>query len=102
MVLDSYLFRLLTSVAVVTLHPLFRPDVLPFRSLTLASDSDSINIGRSSKRESNNLAPAHHNAWFESRVMSRNHAKLTVSLEEKVRLEPICSSIDCELYTDYT
>ncbi|RJE22671.1 FHA domain protein [Aspergillus sclerotialis] len=69
--------------AVITLHPLFRPDVLPFRSLTFASDSDSVNIGRASKRETKNLAPAHHNAWFESRVMSRDHAKLTVSLEKK-------------------
>ncbi|BDD60200.1 hypothetical protein MPDQ_002800 [Monascus purpureus] len=69
--------------AVVTLHPLFFPDDLPFRSLTFASDSDQISIGRSSKREAKNLVPAHHNAWFDSRVMSRNHATLSISPANK-------------------
>ncbi|RMJ22017.1 FHA domain protein, partial [Aspergillus sp. HF37] len=70
--------------AVVTLHPLFLPDILPFRSLTFASGLDTINVGRASKRENKNLTPAHHNAWFESRVMSRDHASLSVSLGSKV------------------
>ncbi|OJJ33790.1 hypothetical protein ASPWEDRAFT_28985 [Aspergillus wentii DTO 134E9] len=69
--------------ASVTLHPLFQPDSLPFRSLTFFTDSDSFNIGRASKREAKNLAPAHHNAWFDSRVMSRNHAKLGVSMDKQ-------------------
>ncbi|KAL1867966.1 TOM (translocase of outer membrane) complex component [Paecilomyces lecythidis] len=69
--------------AVVTLHPVYSPDTLPFRSLTFASDEDSISIGRSSKCLSKNLVPAHNNAWFESRVMSRDHARLGVRLEKE-------------------
>lgn len=86
----------LTDAAVVTLCPLVF-DVLPFRCLTFDSDSDSINIGRSSKREAKNLTPADNNAWFESRVMSRNHASLRVSLEDKVRAQstPLPSMLTC-------
>ncbi|GFF32937.1 uncharacterized protein C3H7.13 [Aspergillus udagawae] len=69
--------------AVVTLHPLFQPDVLPFRSLTFAPDTGFVKIGRASKREAKGLVPAHHNALFESRVMSRDHAQLSVSFEKK-------------------
>jgi hypothetical protein len=70
--------------AVVTLYPLFQPDVLPFRSLTFAPDTEFVKIGRASKREAKGLVPAHHNALFESRVMSRDHAQLRVSFEKKV------------------
>ncbi|GIJ99399.1 hypothetical protein Aspvir_001531 [Aspergillus viridinutans] len=69
--------------AVVTLYPLFQPDVLPFRSLTFAPDIEFVKIGRASKREAKGLVPAHHNALFESRVMSRDHAQLRVSFEKK-------------------
>ncbi|KAF7159089.1 hypothetical protein CNMCM5623_004322 [Aspergillus felis] len=69
--------------AVVTLYPLFQPDVLPFRSLTFAPDTEFVKIGRASKREAKGLVPAHHNALFESRVMSRDHAQLRVSFEKK-------------------
>ncbi|RHZ60796.1 FHA domain protein [Aspergillus thermomutatus] len=69
--------------AVVTLYPLFQPDVLPFRSLTFAPDTDFVKIGRASKREAKGLVPAHHNALFESRVMSRDHAQLRVCFEKK-------------------
>ncbi|RLL95638.1 hypothetical protein CFD26_105222 [Aspergillus turcosus] len=69
--------------AVVTLYPLFQPDVLPFRSLTFAPDTDFVQIGRASKREAKGLVPAHHNALFESRVMSRDHAQLRVCFEKK-------------------
>ncbi|OJJ48756.1 hypothetical protein ASPZODRAFT_141014 [Penicilliopsis zonata CBS 506.65] len=64
---------------VITLHPLFKPDQFPFRSLTLSTDCKYVDIGRSSKREAKNLVPAHHNAWFDSRVMSRKHARLGTS-----------------------
>lgn len=72
------------STAVVTLYPLYSPDTFPFRSLTFGSNDDYVDIGRSSKRESKNLIPAHHNAWFDSRVMSREHARIGVNMEEKV------------------
>ncbi|KAL1985340.1 hypothetical protein VTN96DRAFT_8018 [Rasamsonia emersonii] len=71
---------------VVTLHPVYSPDTLPFRSLTFSSDNDTVTIGRSSKSQSKNLVPQHNNGWFESRVMSRNHALLGVSLQKEVRL----------------
>ncbi|EAW11624.1 FHA domain protein [Aspergillus clavatus NRRL 1] len=64
--------------AVVTLHPLFQPDVLPFRSLTFASDLDIVKIGRASKREAKNLTPAPHNGLYDSRVMSRDHARMRI------------------------
>ncbi|QKX57535.1 uncharacterized protein TRUGW13939_04652 [Talaromyces rugulosus] len=66
---------------VVTLSPVYAPDSLPFRSLTFASNNDTAPLGRASKSESKNLVPAHDNAWFDSRVMSRDHAVLSVSLE---------------------
>ncbi|CRG88398.1 hypothetical protein PISL3812_05428 [Talaromyces islandicus] len=66
---------------VVTLTPVYAPDSLPFRSLTFASNDDTAPLGRASKSESKNLMPAHDNAWFDSRVMSRDHAVLSVSLE---------------------
>ncbi|KAF7121953.1 hypothetical protein CNMCM5793_009507 [Aspergillus hiratsukae] len=69
--------------AVVTLYPLFQPDVLPFRSLTFAPDTDVVQIGRASKREAKGLVPAHHNALFESRVMSREHAQLRACFGKK-------------------
>lgn len=74
------------TVVVVTLHPVYSPDTLPFRSLTFSSDNDTVTIGRSSKSQSKNLVPQHNNGWFESRVMSRNHALLGVSLQKEVRL----------------
>lgn len=69
---------------VVTLHPVYFPDSLPFRSLTFTSDKPTVPIGRSSKSEMKNLVPAHDNGWFDSRVMSRNHAALSVSFDKKV------------------
>lgn len=71
---------------VVTLTPVYLPDTLPFRTLTLVEDGDCISVGRASKSESKQLIPAHNNAWFDSRVMSRNHADICASFEEKVLL----------------
>ncbi|KAE8354809.1 hypothetical protein BDV28DRAFT_130180 [Aspergillus coremiiformis] len=70
--------------AIVTLYPLDASDVLPCRSLTFTSDSDNVEIGRASKREKKNLIPTDHNGLFDSRVMSRNHARLHVCLDEKI------------------
>ncbi|ODM16473.1 hypothetical protein SI65_07980 [Aspergillus cristatus] len=69
--------------AVVTLYTLYTPDTFSFRSLTFASDDDYVDIGRSSKRETKNLIPAQNNAWFDSRVMSRDHARIGVNMAEK-------------------
>lgn len=86
-----------SSTAVLTLIPLFQPDTLPFRSISFASDEDYVDVGRSSKREVKNLIPAHHNACFDSRVMSRNHARFGVCVEKKVRrlLVPLVLWVVC-------
>ncbi|OOF92784.1 hypothetical protein ASPCADRAFT_210050 [Aspergillus carbonarius ITEM 5010] len=70
--------------AVVTLHPLSISDDFPYRSLDFSPEINHANIGRASKRESKNLIPAKNNGLFDSRVMSRNHAKLWVSLDKQL------------------
>ncbi|KAL5002869.1 hypothetical protein BDV10DRAFT_86347 [Aspergillus recurvatus] len=69
---------------IVVLHSLTLEDPIPHRSLTFSAASDRMEIGRASKRENKNLAPSPHNALFDSRVMSRTHAVLRVSLEKKL------------------
>ncbi|KAL3460767.1 hypothetical protein BJX64DRAFT_174612 [Aspergillus heterothallicus] len=70
--------------ATVLLHILGVQDPFPCRSLTFTPDTDRVEIGRASKREIKNLTPSRQNALFESRVMSRTHAILRVSLEKKL------------------
>ncbi|KAL4888839.1 hypothetical protein BDV59DRAFT_187893 [Aspergillus ambiguus] len=65
---------------IVTLYPL--DETLP-RTLIFGSDTDSVEIGRSSKRESKNLPPQSDNALFDSRVMSRKHAKMWPCMDRK-------------------
>jgi len=54
------------------------------RSFTLSASEPSIEIGRCSKREVKNRIPAKDNAWFDTRVMSRDHAELSISLDTQV------------------
>ncbi|EED12213.1 FHA domain protein [Talaromyces stipitatus ATCC 10500] len=68
---------------IVTLTPVYSPDTLPFRSLAFSSNNETIPIGRASKSETKNLVPGHDNGWFDSRVMSRDHAVISVSMEKK-------------------
>ncbi|PYH95311.1 hypothetical protein BO71DRAFT_398096 [Aspergillus ellipticus CBS 707.79] len=70
--------------AVVNLRPLGLHDDPPYRSLKFTSGKTYANIGRASKRESKNLVPAAHNGLFDSRVMSRNHARIWANLDEKL------------------
>ncbi|GKZ18310.1 hypothetical protein AbraIFM66951_000868 [Aspergillus brasiliensis] len=70
--------------AIVTLRPLSISDDIPYRSLEFTSTNNHVNIGRASKRESKNLIPARNNGLFESRVMSRNHAKLWVCFDKQL------------------
>ncbi|PGH08795.1 hypothetical protein AJ79_05894 [Helicocarpus griseus UAMH5409] len=67
----------------LTLTPLNFEDPIPRRDLTLSSDNHEIVIGRSSKVVSKNLLPKADNAWFDSRVMSRNHAVITVCTKKQ-------------------
>ncbi|OJD13187.1 hypothetical protein AJ78_06330 [Emergomyces pasteurianus Ep9510] len=70
------------SVA-VTLTPLNFEDPIERRFFTLSSGTDEIVIGRSSKVPTKALSPARDNAWFDSRVMSRRHAIITVCPQKK-------------------
>lgn len=89
--LPSFYSHHLTDMAnvigvVVTLTPVYSPDTLPFRSLTFLSNNDTVPVGRASKSENKNLVPCHDNGWFDSRVMSREHAVIGVKMEDKVSL----------------
>ncbi|KGQ01629.1 hypothetical protein PAAG_11611 [Paracoccidioides lutzii Pb01] len=53
------------------------------RVLTLSSDTEKIVIGRSSRATNKELVPAQNNAWFDSRVMSRAHATITICLQKQ-------------------
>lgn len=75
---------------VVTLTPVYSPDTLPFRSLTFLSNSNTVPVGRASKSETKKLVPNHDNGWFDSRVMSREHAVIGVKMEDKVSLLRPC------------
>ncbi|KAG5928611.1 hypothetical protein E4U42_000325 [Claviceps africana] len=48
------------------------------RRILLTKNNNKIDIGRSTKRDAR-LAARRNNAWFDSPVMSRNHARLTFS-----------------------
>jgi pSer/pThr/pTyr-binding forkhead associated (FHA) protein len=54
------------------------------RIFTLSPDRLSILIGRASKSISKGLLGATDNAWFDSPVMSRDHAELVFNTEDKV------------------
>jgi hypothetical protein len=56
------------------------------RNLTLTPDSDIIPIGRASKSVNKNILGAVDNAWFDSPVMSREHAKMSLKSDHN---EPV-------------
>jgi hypothetical protein len=63
-----------------------------YRYLTLEAPSYSVRIGRGSRSGSKDLEPAENNAWFDSRVMSREHAILKANLSNKtVTIEDVGS-----------
>ncbi|KAJ5306074.1 hypothetical protein PENANT_c024G08491 [Penicillium antarcticum] len=66
----------------VTFVPLW-DDTHPSRALTLFDDDVPLPIGRASKREARKRSPAEDNGWFDSRVMSRDHALVSISIESK-------------------
>ncbi|RKF79321.1 putative fha domain protein [Golovinomyces cichoracearum] len=53
------------------------------RVITLDSESGNVVIGRSSKSSSKDLHSSQDNAWFDSPVMSRNHAEISLDTELK-------------------
>ncbi|PLB35788.1 FHA domain protein [Aspergillus candidus] len=72
-----------TTKAVMKLHSSGINDTYPCRYLTFTAFSPEFVVGRASNRQTKNLTPALDNAFYESRVMSRNHATLWAGLDEK-------------------
>jgi hypothetical protein len=62
-------------------------DPHPTRNFILRSPTYAIRIGRGSKSGNRELYPASHNAWFDSRVMSREHAVLKADPDDRVRYD---------------
>lgn len=69
----------------MTFTPLW-DDTHPCRILTLLDDDVPVPIGRASKREAKKRSPAKDNGWFDSRVMSRDHALVSLSRDKDVGL----------------
>jgi hypothetical protein len=57
---------------------------LPNRTITLTHLNDTLQIGRASKVTTKGFVAAADNAWFDSPVMSRNHAEIVANVDEKV------------------
>ncbi|KAL8690509.1 MAG: hypothetical protein Q9218_004055 [Villophora microphyllina] len=66
---------------IVTLTPSNNDHDFP-RAITLSPTNDTITIGRASKTASKGLFAASNNAWFDCPIMSREHAKLSVTYDE--------------------
>lgn len=71
------------SVVLSPISPL-GPESSITRSFTLSNSNPLFEIGRSSKREVKNRTPAKDNGWFDSRVMSRDHAELGFNMDKEV------------------
>lgn len=68
--------------ALIKLTPLDASNELP-RVFALNPVTEHIDVGRASKNESKGLVAAKENAWFDSPIMSRQHARFTVSTAHK-------------------
>ncbi|KAB5554518.1 hypothetical protein GE09DRAFT_131015 [Coniochaeta sp. 2T2.1] len=53
------------------------------RIITLTRTNDTVKIGRSSKVPTKGFVPASGNAWFDSPVMSRNHAEIVADIDNQ-------------------
>lgn len=78
-----------TATALVTLEAINPPPGLPHprRCILLTKDNPTIRIGRTSKRNTS-FEATQNNAYFESAVISREHAQLELDLDIKVRHRP--------------
>ena len=54
------------------------------RTITLTEVNNTLPIGRASKVATKGFIAAADNAWFDSPVMSRNHAEIVASFPDKV------------------
>lgn len=81
-IVSKYLCFLLFLVTIV-----LTPDIdddSPSRNFTLDANSNVMPIGRASKRDQKGRTPAGDNGWFDSRVMSRDHAEIIFQDTSKV------------------
>ena len=74
------------SVAKVTLTALNGDLSIAERTLTLTAKDNVIPVGRASKSVTKGILGAVDNAWFDSPVMSRNHATIEFDSENRVCL----------------
>jgi pSer/pThr/pTyr-binding forkhead associated (FHA) protein len=73
-------------------------DIYPVeRVINLSPDHPTIEIGRASKSLNKGIVSAEDNAWFDSPVMSRAHAKLTLDINDNVRVP---SPSDMQIYAN--
>lgn len=76
----------------VEIHILRSNDPHPVRKLVLKSPAYAVRIGRGSKSSNTELCPAGNNAWFDNRVMSREHAVLKADPDtQQVYIEDVGS-----------
>lgn len=64
----------MAGLATIVLTPIV--DGSPSRNFTLDANNNVMSIGRASKRDQKGRTPAGDNGWFDSRVMSRDHAEI--------------------------
>jgi hypothetical protein len=66
--------------------------VLPQRQITLTEQNPSVRVGRASKVAAKGFIAGSDNAWFDSPVMSREHAELIANFDTKASIAPISRS----------
>lgn len=84
--ISAILTSRLTMVKAVVIK-LFADDnikELPKRSITLTRSNDTLQIGRASKVATKGFVAAANNAWFDSPIMSRNHAEIVANTDDEV------------------
>lgn len=64
------------GVVVITLTPLGEPQEFS-RRLTINEEIKQVEVGRASRNSDKCLVSANDNAWFDSPIMSREHAKFS-------------------------
>lgn len=81
------------SLANITIRDVEGVDSITVRQIVLSQPNWSIKIGRGSLNGDESLRPAEDNAWFDSRVMSRNHAILRADPITRVSLHALALMI---------
>lgn len=68
----------ISRIAVVTLTPVGAPYEFE-RVFSLNLDTKQVDTGRASRNAAKGLTAAEDNAWFDSPIMSRRHAKFSLT-----------------------